>query len=110
MSVPPSCVSPLVEITSKTPSLYLLQDEGRYLLGGVLFADRGDLIIGPHLSFDRRDGRFRVGDGLTAGRFADQQLTVLRERHVGRESLAADAGALGAGDDARSSALHDGCG
>ena len=85
-------------------SLQLLKDHGADLLGGVLLAAQGDLLVGAHLALDGRDGVFRVGDGLALGHLADQTVAGLGEAHHGRGGACA----FGVGDDDGLAAFHHG--
>jgi NAD-specific glutamate dehydrogenase len=71
-------------------ALDLLQEERRELLGGVLLSVRSAIpVIRSHLPLEGGEGVLRVGNGLPPGRFADDQLAVLREGHIRGERLAA---------------------
>ena len=90
--------------------LDLHQDVCGDLLRGVLFPERGDLLVGTHFPLDVLDGPVGVGDGLSPGGLSDEELSVFSECHVGREGLPSYTGTLCAGDDGRPASLHDGGG
>ncbi len=86
-------------------ALQLLQDEGADLLGGeVLVVDRLDLPVGAHVALDRTDSAVDVGDGLTLGDLADQDLAGLGEGHHRRRRT----GPFCVGDDGGFATLEDG--
>ena len=84
-------------------SLQLLQDHSADLLGSVLLAVQGHLVVGTHLTLDGRNGVLGVGDGLTLCDLTDQTVTGLGEANNRRGG----AGALGVCDDDGLAALHD---
>ena len=84
-------------------SLQLLQDHSADLLGSVLLAVQGHLVVGTHLTLDGRNGVLGVGDGLTLCDLTDQTVTGLGEANNRRGG----AGALGVCDDDGFAALHD---
>ena len=84
-------------------SLQLLQDHRADLLGGVLLAVQGHLVVGAHLTLDGGHGVLGVGDGLTLCDLTDQTVTGLGEANNRRGG----AGALGVCDDDGLAALHD---
>ena len=84
-------------------SLQLLQDHGADLLGSVLLAVQGHLMVGAHLTLDGRNSVFRVGDGLTLCDLTDQTVAGLGEANNGRGG----AGTLRVCDDDGLAALHD---
>ena len=84
-------------------SLQLLQDHSADLLGSVLLAVQGHLVVGTHLTLDGRNGVLGVGDGLTLCDLTDQTVPGLGEANNRRGG----AGALGVCDDDGLAALHD---
>ena len=84
-------------------SLQLLQDHSADLLGSVLLAVQGHLVVGTHLTLDGRNGVLGVGDGLTLCDLTDQTVTGLGEANNRRGGACA----LGVCDDDGLAALHD---
>ena len=62
-------------------SLQLLQDHGADLLGSVLLAVQGHLVVGAHEALDGSNGVLRVGDGLTLCHLTHQTVAGLGEAH-----------------------------
>ena len=62
-------------------ALQLHQDLGGNLLRGPLLAVDLNSPVGAHVALDGADGAVDVGDGLTLGDFADQNLAGLAECH-----------------------------
>ena len=60
-------------------SLQLLQDHSADLLGSVLLAVQGHLVIGAHEALDGSDGVLGVGDGLTLCHLTHQTVAGLGE-------------------------------
>ena len=84
--------------------LELLEGASRDLLGGVVLAVDALLPAGSHLALHRPDGSAGVGDGLSLGHLADQDLAVLGERDHRRGG----ARTLGVGDHDGVATLEDG--
>ena len=84
-------------------ALQLLQHERADLLGGERLVVDLRLPVGAHVALDRADGAVDVGDRLTLGDLADQDLARLGERHDGRGG----ARALGVRDDGGLATLED---
>ena len=82
--------------------LQLLEDHGADLLGGVLLAVHGDLVVAAHLTLDGGDGAVGVGDGLALCHLAHHTLAGLGKCHHGRGGAVA----LRVGDDDGLAALH----
>ncbi len=76
-------------------ALQLLQDAGADLLGVVRLPVDVDLPVGAHVALDRANGAVGVGDRLTLGHLAHEDLTGLRER----DDRGCRAAPLGVGDD-----------
>src|SRR5699024_9241315 len=74
--------------------LQLGQNHGADLLGVVVLAVDGNLVVGAHVTLDGAHGALGVGDGLALGHLADQTLAGLGEAH----HTGGGAGALGVGD------------
>ncbi len=92
-------------------ALDLLQQEGGQLLRRELLVAQPNRLALTHLALECGGGAFRVGDRLAPRRLADDHLPVGRHRHIAGEGLAAQAHALGAGDDDRTpAAQHSGGG
>ena len=84
-------------------SLQLLQDHSADLLGSVLLAVQGHLVVGAHLTLDGRNGVVGVGDSLTLCNLTYQTVAGLGEADNGRGG----AGTLRVGDDNGLAALHN---
>src|SRR4029079_18202867 len=85
-------------------ALEFLQDARADLLGGVALVVDLARPVRADLALDRADGPVDVGDRLSLGDLADEDLTVLGKRDDGRRRTTA----LGVGDDGRFAALEDG--
>src|SRR5579864_6254092 len=92
-------------------SLYLLKDEGGYLLWTVLFSIDPDLIVAAsHLPFDLTDCTLRIGSRLPNSRFSHDHLPILRDGYNRREHFACGSLSLSARDDDWPASLHNrGC-
>ena len=84
-------------------SLQLLQDHSADLLGSVLLAVQGHLVVGAHLTLDGRNGVVGVGDSLTLCNLTYQTVAGFGEADNGRGG----AGTLRVGDDNGLAALHN---
>ncbi len=85
-------------------ALELLQHPRADLLRGVLLVIDGNRPVGAHVTLDRPDRPVHVRDGLALGDLADQDLSVLGERHDGRRR----ARSLGVRDNLRLATRQDG--
>ncbi len=83
--------------------LQLLQDAGGDLLGGVRLPVRLGLPVGPHLTLHRADGPIWVGDRLTLGHLAHENLAVLEG-----DNRRGDSRTLCVGDDGGLATLQHG--
>ena len=83
--------------------LQLLQDHRADLLGSVLLAVQGHLVVGAHITLDGSNGVFGVGDGLTLCDLADQTVAGLGEADHRRGGACT----LRVCDDNGLAALHD---
>ena len=63
----------------------------------------------PHLSFESREGAFRIRDRLASCGLAHEKLSVFGEGHIGGKCFASDAGAFRGGDNGSLSAFKN-CG
>ena len=84
-------------------SLQLLQDHCADLLGSVLLAVQGHLVVGAHVTLDGSHGVFGVGDGLTLCDLADQTVAGLGKADHRRGGACT----LRVCDDNGLAALHD---
>ena len=97
------CIGDSLAQISLSISLQLLQDHSADLLGSVLLAVQGHLVVGAHITLDGRNGVLRVGDGLTLCDLADQTVAGLGKADHGRGG----AGTLRVCDDDGLAALHN---
>ena len=81
----------------------LLQDHSADLLGSVLLAVQGHLVVGAHITLDGSNGVLRVGDGLTLCDLADQTVAGLGKADHRRGGACT----LRVCDDNGLAALHD---
>ena len=84
-------------------ALELLEHEGADLLRGEGLVVDLHVPVGSHVALDRADGAVDVGDRLSLGHLADEDLAGLRERHHRRGG----AGALRVGDDGGFATFED---